>query len=115
VKVAYQGPFSSKPARRATHVFPREIQGSSAFLAEVEAGLEKIASLPALIVWGDRDVAFRDQERARFERLFANHRTVILHGAGHYIQEDASDEIVRAVLTWWDEKVADSLEASDGS
>jgi len=25
---------------------------------------------------------------------------VILDGAGHYIQEDAADEIVRAVKTW---------------
>jgi pimeloyl-ACP methyl ester carboxylesterase len=26
---------------------------------------------------------------------------VILHGASHYIQEDAPEEIVAAVKAWW--------------
>ncbi|OLC33390.1 MAG: hypothetical protein AUH81_14215 [Candidatus Rokubacteria bacterium 13_1_40CM_4_69_5] len=59
-------------------------------------------NLPALIVWGDGDFAFRESERQRFERIFPRHRTVILPGAGHYIQEEASGEIVEAIRNWWD-------------
>jgi haloalkane dehalogenase len=106
VKAAYRGPFAARETRAPMHVFPREIRGSSAFLAEVEAGLSGLASLPALILWGDRDVAFRARERARFESLFANHRTQIIHGAGHFIQEDAPGEIADAVERWWDGTVA---------
>ena len=57
----------------------------------------KLASHPALIVWGDRDFAFREKERRRFEALFPRHKTVVLSGAGHFIQEDAPEEIARAI------------------
>ena len=52
-------------------------------------------------VWGDRDFAFRDKERKRFESLFERHRTVMLPGAGHFIQEDAPEEIAKAIKQWW--------------
>lgn len=102
---AYRGPFPTWEERRRTNIFPREIRGSSAFLAEVEAGLQALAEKPALIVWGDRDIAFLEKERRRFEALLPRHRTVPLPGAGHYIQEDAPEEIAEAIGRWWDEEV----------
>jgi haloalkane dehalogenase len=51
----------------------------------------------ALLVWPTRDPAFGDRERRRWEQLFPNHRTVVLEGASHYIQEEAPDEIVAAI------------------
>ncbi len=106
VMAAYRGPFPSRDSRWPTRVFPREIRGSSDFLAEVEAGLAALSGKPALIVWGDKDIAFLDKERERFEGFFANHRTVPLPGSGHYIQEDAPDEISQAIEAWWDQVVA---------
>jgi len=97
---AYLAPFAAPDSREPTRVFPREIIGSSDFLEALEKDLPKISSLPALIVWGDRDFAFRDKERKRFESLFERHRTVILSGAGHFIQEDAPEEIARAIRNW---------------
>ncbi|WP_433628790.1 alpha/beta fold hydrolase [Nocardia sp. CA-120079] len=97
---AYRGPFPTPESRKPVHVFPREILGSATFLAEVEQGLEAVRDRPALLVWGTKDVAFRAPERRRWQQLFADHRTVLLDGAGHYIQEDAADEIVAAVIEW---------------
>ncbi len=37
---------------------------------------------------------------ARWEELFSEHRTVLLEGAGHYIEEDAPEEIVAAIRDW---------------
>ena len=79
------------------HVFPREILGSRPFLAEIERGLPQLRSRPALLVWPTKDMAFKEPERKRWEQIFPNHRTVILDGAGHYIQEDAPEEIVAAI------------------
>lgn len=104
VMAAYRGPFADRAARRATHVFPREITGSRDFLAEVERGLARLGDLPALILWGDRDFAFREKERRRFEAAFPRHRTRILEGAGHFIQEDAGQEIAEAIRGWWRER-----------
>ncbi len=100
VMAAYRGPFPAKEDRMPTWIFPREIRRSREFLAEVEAGLAKLAAKPALILWGDRDIAFRTKERKRFERTFPAHRTLILEGAGHYIQEAAPDEISEAIMEW---------------
>jgi haloalkane dehalogenase len=97
---AYRGPFAAVESRRPVHVFPREILASRPFLAQVERGLPALADRPALIVWGDRDVAFREPAMRRWEELFPNHRTVRLEGAAHYIQEEAADEIADAIRAW---------------
>ena len=103
VMEAYRRPFPTAESREPTWIFPREIRGSSAFLSEVETRLHTLASRPALILWGNRDIAFKEKERRRFEQTFGNHRTVILEGAGHYIQEDAPGDIADAINTWWKE------------
>jgi haloalkane dehalogenase len=100
VMAAYRGPFPTPESRVPTWVFPREILRSRPFLGEVEQGLAAVTDRPALIVWPTKDVAFRDAERKRWEELFADHRTIPLDGAGHYIQEDAADEIVAAIRDW---------------
>jgi haloalkane dehalogenase len=98
---AYRLPLSSAARREASRVFPRAIVGSTPFLRQVEAGLAHLSDKPALICWGTKDVAFREKERQRFERTFARSHTTILEGAGHYVQEDAPDEIVSAIDAWW--------------
>jgi haloalkane dehalogenase len=89
----YRRPLPTPLAREVTHVFPREIRASSAFLGEVNAGLARLRDKPALLLWGDRDIAFRNRELRRFERELPRSKTVILEGAGHFIQEDAAPEI----------------------
>ncbi len=97
---AYRGPFPTPASRRPTAVFPREILASRPFLADIERRLPRLSDRPALIVWPTKDVAFGGRERRRWEELFADHRTVLLEGAGHYVQEDAADEIVTAIRGW---------------
>jgi haloalkane dehalogenase len=110
---AYRGPFPTPASRRPTAVFPREDLRSRPFLAEIERPLPELADRPALLVWPTRDVAFRDPERRRWEEIFPDHHTerpedvassslasILLEGAGHYIQEDAADEIVAAIRSW---------------
>jgi haloalkane dehalogenase len=100
VMEAYRGPFPTPESRRPLHVFPREIVGSTPFLAEVERGLAGLRNHPALILWPDKDPAFTADERRRWEGVFGGHRTIELTGAGHYIQEDAPREIVAAIRDW---------------
>src|SRR5204863_3469774 len=97
---AYRGPFPDTESRRPMHVLPHEILASRPWLGEIEKRLPSVADRPALIIWPTKDVAFRAGERRRWEELFADHRTVMLEGAGHYIQEDAPEEIVAAIRDW---------------
>ena len=97
---AYRGPFPTPESRRPVHVFPCEILASRPFLAEIESKLAGLADRPALLVWGTKDFAFRAAERRRWEQVFPEHHTVLLDGAGHYIQEDAAQDIVAAIRDW---------------
>ena len=97
---AYRGPFPTPGSRRPVHVFPKEILAARPLLAEIDGDLGLLRALPALIVWGTRDPAFQARERRRWEDVFPDHETVLLEGAGHYIQEDAPDEIVAAIRGW---------------
>ena len=96
----YAAAFPTPESRIPAWVFPREIMGSRAFLRGVEEGLSRVSSRPALIVWPDGDVAFRAPERERWESIFPDHETVELENVGHYIQEEAPDEIVAAIRSW---------------
>jgi haloalkane dehalogenase len=91
---------ATRNQRDATAVLPRQITASHAFLAEVEAGFGTLASLPTLIVWGDADIAFRARERQRWEQVFTDHHTVIVEGAGHFVQSDAPEEFAAAIRDW---------------
>ncbi len=94
---AYRGPFPTPESRLPVAVFPREILGSRPFLAEVASALPAVSDRPALLVWPTKDFAFREPERNRWEALFPTHHTVMLEGAGHYVQEDAAAQIVSAI------------------
>lgn len=93
----YRAPFPTPDARMPTYVFPREILASREFLAEVEAGLPRLAHLPTLLAWGGKDVAFRATERRRFEAVFPHHHTVVFEQARHYLHEDVPDELAAAI------------------
>jgi haloalkane dehalogenase len=93
----YRNALATADRRQASAVLPRRITASRAFLAEVEAGLPSLASLPTLIVWGDADIAFGSKERRRWERIFTDHRAVIVEGAGHFVQSDAPDRFAAAI------------------
>jgi haloalkane dehalogenase len=100
VMAMYRRPFPRPEARVPVAVLPREILGSRDYLAEVEQGLARLRDRPTLIVWATGDIAFRAQERERFEALFPRHRTVPLEGVGHYLQEDAPEDVVSAIEAW---------------
>jgi haloalkane dehalogenase len=100
VKGLYMEPWRD-PARRApAAIAPRQLVGAAPYLAEVEAGLPKIADRPALIVLGRKDFAFRDAARHRFEEAFPRHRTIMLADASHFVQEDAGEQIATEFKTF---------------
>jgi len=96
----YQKALDSPSRRDASAIFPREITASRAFLADVEAGLAGIAALPTLIIWGDADMAFGHKELRRWEQTFTDHQTVVVEGAGHFVQSDSPNRFAAAIRDW---------------
>ena len=90
----YLAPWRPRSRRRAAVIAPGQLTAASEFLQEVEhLVITRLATKPALIVWGTRDFAFGDQERRRFEQIFSTHRTILYDDASHFLQEDAGELI----------------------
>ena len=97
VMSAYLAPWQD-PARRPTAaIAPRQLVAAAPYLAKLEAALPAVAGKPSLIIWGQQDFAFREAARMRFEKLFPDHRTVLLPNASHFLQEDAGDQIAAEI------------------
>ncbi len=96
----YKQALNSPARREASAVFPREITASRTFLADIAGGLSDIAALPTLIIWGDADFAFGNNELRQWEQTFTDHQTVIVKGAGHFVPSDAPEQFAAAIRNW---------------
>ena len=108
VKSMYRAPFSTRESRLAHAVLPGEILRSHDFLASIEARIGQLTDLPALVVWPDGDMGFKERHLQRWLDTFPHHSLVRLEGIGHYIQEEAPDEIADAIDAWWPPDEQDS-------
>lgn len=101
MRFPYRGFGSGGWARRvAIHGFVRDIPTSAAHptaatLAAIEAALPAFAGLPACIVWGERDWCFTPRFRERWQHFLPRAEVHALPDAGHWVMEDAPDEVVR--------------------
>ncbi len=98
-KRGYLLPYGSWQARIAVSAFVRDIplapsHVSWAPLAETAAALGKFRDRSMLIVWGGRDFCFDDTFLARWRELFPAANCVRLDDAGHYVLEDAAEEVI---------------------
>ncbi len=74
--------------RKGCWTFPKRIIDSSVWLEGLWSERDRIRDKPALILWGMKDIAFRERELDRWIGLFNNARVVRYGDAGHYIQEE---------------------------
>ncbi|MCZ6531755.1 MAG: alpha/beta fold hydrolase [SAR324 cluster bacterium] len=99
VRGMYLAPFRRRADRRQTSISPRLLIKAADYLSEVEKGLERIGDRPVFLPWGVKDFAFQEKERQRFEKIFPNHKTLLLE-ASHFWQEDAGEEAADAIREW---------------
>jgi len=98
-KRGYLFPYDSWATRVAVSAFVRDIplgpeHPSWTALKAAETGLAQLQGRPALIVWGGRDFCFDDSFLARWRELFPAARVERLADAGHYVLEDAAEEVI---------------------
>jgi pimeloyl-ACP methyl ester carboxylesterase len=103
VQAAYLAPHPSWTSRVAVLAFPRQIpfraHGPVAELSlRLEHEIAVLADRPARIVWGMRDISFAPEMLERWETLLPQAKVTRLADAGHCIQEDAGEEVIRELL-----------------
>ena len=105
VKKAYTAPYNNWRNRVATLRFVQDIplnEGDDAYSAirQIEDGLERLMDKEILICWGDQDFVFDETFLAEWERRFPDADVHRFPAAGHYILEDAGDEVVSRIETF---------------
>jgi haloalkane dehalogenase len=66
-------------------------------LTAIERGLPALADLPALLIWGMRDWCFTPHFLDRFVEFFPTAEAYRLADAGHWVVEDAYEQIIPLV------------------
>ena len=84
--------------RTGCMVFPKQIIGSTPWLGSLWDKIVVLRDKPVLIVWGMKDIAFRAKELRQWEQAFPAARVVRLPTVGHYVQEEAPEELAEAVV-----------------
>lgn len=69
-------------------------------LAAAEAGLAQFQKNPALIVWGGKDFCFNDSFYAEWRQRLPQATAHHLADAGHYVLEDAAEEVVPLLMNF---------------
>jgi haloalkane dehalogenase len=103
---AYRAPFPSPDYQAGALAFPRlvPIRPDHPGAYENRVAIEKLKrlDLPVLLPWGDADPVLGKSEPA-LRAIFRNVESpMIIHGAGHFIQEDAGEEVARHIRKWID-------------
>ena len=107
IREAYEAPYRSANRRAAIAAFVEDIpldeaHPSQSVLDRVAAGLERLAGVPALLLWGPSDPVFSDLYLRDLALRLPDadiHRFV---GAGHLTPEDA--DVASAVFAWLDQR-----------
>ncbi len=104
VRAAYLAPHPTWASRTSILVFPREIPNGpngdvADFCAEVHARFGRLRDRPVLIAWAMKDVGFTpDILDELWLKDFPGARVLRIDDAGHYLQEDAHEVLVPALL-----------------
>lgn len=108
----YLQPLPSPETRRSTYALAQSLLGSTVWYASLWEQRERIASLPALVLWGMKDPAFRPQELRRWQELLPSAIVHPFENAGHWPHEEEPKEVARFLedfLNRIDNKNAHSL------
>jgi cis-3-alkyl-4-acyloxetan-2-one decarboxylase len=102
VRAGFLAPYNCWQNRMATLKFVEDIpvepsDPSYATVFGVQEKLSQLKGLPMLICWGMKDFVFTPAYLDEWRRRFPRAQVVALADAGHYVLEDAADEVIKNI------------------
>jgi len=97
IQEQYLRPLASRADRTATHAYARALLGAGIWYDGLWRRRARIRDIPALILWGMQDQAFRAQDLDRLQTMFSRKRTACFHDAGHFPQEERPERAISLV------------------
>jgi haloalkane dehalogenase len=103
IRQAYLAPYNSWHNRIAVMRFVQDIplkpdDSCYDLVSEIQNGLSQFNAIPMLICWGEKDFVFNQEFLAEWRRRFPQAKVHCMADAGHYVLEDASEEITPILL-----------------
>jgi haloalkane dehalogenase len=100
----YKKPHPTPETRAGIAAFPKMIPNSErhengAYIAEIDRTLSTW-DIPVLVMFSDKDFAFKVEDGRRIADMAPNSRFEVVAGAGHYLQEDAGEQIAERMITF---------------
>jgi len=107
VAKAYCSPYDTWANRSAVHRFVQDIPLKTSdrcydLVTQTANGLDKLKQLPMFIGWGDKDFVFDEHFLREWLARFPDAELHQYPDCGHYILEDASDELIPLIRTFLD-------------
>jgi pimeloyl-ACP methyl ester carboxylesterase len=107
IRKAYTGPYDCWDNRIATLRFVQDIPlkpGDPGYdiLLATESNLVNFVGKPCLLAWGEKDFVFDLHFLNRWKQIFPQARVLSFPDCGHYIFEDAGQELTQAVSDFLD-------------
>jgi haloalkane dehalogenase len=98
----YLRPLGTPEERKGSWVFPKQIVGSSDWLASMWSRRSALATKRILFAWGMHDIAFREKELNYWRSAFPNAQVERYEDAGHFVSEEKPTEMTRAIRAFVD-------------
>ena len=83
--------------RKGMWVFPREIIGSTAWLAALWEQRRVLDDIDITLLWGMKDIAFRADILDTWQREFEHARAIRLDTVGHFPAREAPEQLISAI------------------
>jgi haloalkane dehalogenase len=104
VVAAYDAPFPNPASKAGARAFPL-IAPTSPQMEGAATGQRVLDRLgtdarPKLIIWGEGDAILPVESGYRFARAIGADIDHVIKGVGHYLQEDAGQQLGRMILRW---------------
>ena len=110
IRRAYRAPYEDRGRRVATRRFVEDIpleasDPSYAIVHGVEQRLDRFTDRPAMIAWGMKDFVFTPKFLAAWKRHWPHAEVTTYDDCGHYVLEDAKDDLIPRIAAFLDDQV----------
>lgn len=109
VRRAYVSPFNSWRNRISTLRFVQDIplkpgDRNYQLVSDISDSLSKFSAVPTLICWGLKDFVFDKHFLTQWQQRMPHAQVNVFDDCGHYILEDASDEVIGLITDFMTDK-----------
>jgi haloalkane dehalogenase len=82
------------------HALAKALTGSRDYYASLWARSDRLVGKPALVIWGMKDTAFKDDQLRRWVSRLPDARVVRIERAGHWPHEEEPQAVICAITEW---------------